>query len=400
VKLEFVIVGRPQPDRNQLRGFVILYMFLYAAFGAASPFWPLFFEERGIGPEQLGLMLGLGTAVRLMSSPVASGIADRLRARRAVLVICIGLSAAIALGFLWVGRFPFLLLVSVCHAAALAPVTVLADALGSRQAAAPGMPGRFEYGWVRGAGSAAFVGGTLMAGQFVSATGLSSIIALHAGLLAGAAFFAAVAIGPTIDRQDGAERVVAPFKDLAALLRIARFRRLLLVAALILGSHAMHDAFAVIRWHAGGIGPGVASALWSLSVAGEVVVFFLIGPGLVRRAGPAGAAAIAAGAGLLRWVVMALTAEPLALVLVQPLHGLTFALLHLACMGLLIEIVPPQLAATGQAAYALAAALASAVLTFAAGALYAHFDSAAFLAMAALCAVALPLTQSLRMPGQ
>jgi hypothetical protein len=66
----------------------------------------------------------------------------------------------------------------------------------------------------------------------------------------------------------------------------------------------------------------------------------------------------------------------------------------------LIEIVPPQLAATGQAAYALATALATGMLTVAAGALYARFGATAFLAMAALCAVALPLTLSLRVTGQ
>lgn len=392
-------MGRPQFDRRALPSFVLLYVFLYAAFGVASPFWPRFFEERGVAPEQLGLMLGLGTAVRLVSGPVAGGIADRLKARRGVLAICIGLSASITLGFLLARSFPHLLLASLCHAAALAPVTVLADAVAIRQGATPKGPGRFEYGWVRGAGSAAFIGGTLIAGQVLSAMGLSSIILLHAGLLAGAAVVASLFIGAAIDRQSEAERAASLFNGLAGLLRIAIFRRLLLVTGLILGSHAMHDAFAVIRWNAGGIGPGLASILWSLSVGGEVIVFFLIGPRLVTWTGPAGAAAIAAGAGILRWVVMALTTDPVALILVQPLHGLTFALLHLASMRLLTEIVPPQLAATGQAAYAFAAALTTAVLTVAAGALYAWFGAAAFLTMAALCAAAFPLTLGLRQPA-
>lgn len=211
---------------------------------------------------------------------------------------------------------------------------------------------------------------------------------------------ASLFIGAAIDRQGAVEPAASPFEGLAGLLRIAIFRRLLLVTGLILGSHAMHDAFAVIRWTGNGIGPGLASVLWSLSVAGEVIVYFLIGPRVVTWAGPAGAAAIAAGAGIVRWVVMALTAEPVALILAQPLHGLTFALLHLAAMRLLTEIVPPQLAATGQAAYALAAALTTAVLTVASGALYAHFGAVAFLAMAALCAAALPLTLCLRRPGR
>ena len=144
-------------------------------------------------------------------------------------------------------------------------------------------------------------------------------------------------------------------------------RRVMLVSALVLGSHAMHDAFAVIRWSAAGITPTMASVLWSESVAAEVLVFFLVGPALVKRLGAAGAVALAATAGVWRWVVMALTTDVMALALVQPLHGLTFAALHLACMRLLPTIVPPHLAATAQAMYALGAGATTALLTLAAG---------------------------------
>jgi PPP family 3-phenylpropionic acid transporter len=387
---------------NPLPRFVLLYALMYAAFGVASPFWPRFFEARGITPEELGLLLAAGTAVRLISGPLAGRVADLLAARRAVLAICTGTAALVALGLLPAQGFWPLLLVSLCHAAALAPITTLSDALALRAAAAPeGAGGKsFEYGWVRGTGSAVFVVGTLIAGQVVGATGLTSIVLLHAGLLFGAALVALLVPNATSNRDATAPESGSPAGGFAALLRIALFRRLLLVAALVLGSHAMHDAFAVIRWNAAGIGPGSASVLWSLSVAAEVIVFFLIGPPLIARVGPAAAAAIAAAAGVLRWIVMALTTDPLALALVQPLHGLTFALLHLACMRLLVQTVPPQLAATGQAVYALAAGATTALLTLAAGALYARFGAAAFFAMAALCAAALPLTLGLRLRAQ
>lgn len=389
---------RAAVHRSPLSSFVLLYALMYGAFGVASPFWPRFFETRGVTPQELGLLLAAGTAVRLFSGPLAGRVADLLAARCAVLAACTGMAALVALGLLPTQGLWLLLLVSLCHAAALAPITTLADALASRAAAASGCAGgkSFEYGWVRGTGSAVFIVGTLIAGQVVGAAGLTSIVLMHAGLLAGAALVALLVPEATPNRNTFAQEEGATAGSFATLLHIALFRRLLLVAALVLGSHAMHDAFAVIRWNAAGIGPGAASVLWSLSVAAEVIVFFLIGPPLVARAGPAAAAAIAAAAGALRWVVMALTADPLALVLTQPLHGLTFALLHLACMRLLIGSVPPQLAATGQAIYALAAGSATALLTLAAGALYARFGAAAFFAMAALCAAALPLTWGLR----
>ena len=124
-------------------------------------------------------------------------------------------------------------------------------------------------------------------------------------------------------------------------MRIAAFRRVVLVSALVLGSHALHDTFAVIRWSGAGISPAMVSVLWSESVAAEVVVFFLLGPSLVTRLGAHGVMALAATAGLLRWVVVASTTAVTALAIVQPLHGLTFAALHLACMRVVSATVPP-----------------------------------------------------------
>jgi PPP family 3-phenylpropionic acid transporter len=183
---------------------------------------------------------------------------------------------------------------------------------------------------------------------------------------------------------------------LSELLAMPLFRRLMLVSALVLGSHAMHDAFAVIRWSAAGVSPAMASVLWSESVAAEVVIFFLVGPALVARLSPAGAVALAAAAGALRWVVTGLTADVTMLALVQPLHGLTFAALHLACMRIIAAIVPQHLAATAQAMYALGAGATTALLTWASGALYARLGAHAFLVMALLSAAAAPLTWGLR----
>ena len=110
-------------------------------------------------------------------------------------------------------------------------------------------------------------------------------------------------------------------QGLGSLLRLPLYRRIVLVAALILGSHAMHDSFAVIRWRVAGIEPGAAGLLWSLSVAAEVIVFFFLGCPLLDRLGPAGAAMLAAAAGSVRWVIMAETAWLPAMAAIEPLAG-------------------------------------------------------------------------------
>ena len=373
---------------------------MYAAFGVASPFLPAFFSARGLPPEQLGLVLGAGTAVRLLTAPLAGRIGDLIQALRVVLVVCTALAASVTLGYLAAHGFWILLAMSLLHAASLAPITILADALALGSASPPPSSGRrgFEYGWVRGTGSAAFIVGTLLSGQAVSAFGLDLIVGLQA-LLLGAAAFAAILV-PELIHHRTADAVRAPAGGVLILLRLPLFRNLVLVAALILGSHAMHDAFAVIRWSAAGISPATASLLWSESVAAEVLVFFVIGPALVTRLTPAGALALAALAGMLRWAVMAQTTDVIALALVQPLHGITFALLHLACMRLIARTVPPGLEGTAQAIYGtVGIGAATALLTLVSGALYARLGAQGFWVMAALCALALPLTWKLRQPG-
>jgi MFS transporter, PPP family, 3-phenylpropionic acid transporter len=382
-----------------LTRFILLYAAMYAAFGVASPFLPAFLSARGLAPEQLGLVLGAGMTVRLLTAPLAGRIGDLIQALRVVLAVCIALAASVTLGYLAGHGFWILLGVNLLHAASLAPITVLADALALGSASPPPSSGRpgFEYGWVRGTGSAAFIVGTLLSGQAVSAFGLEVIVWLQA-LLLGAAAFAAMVV-PELIHNRTADAVRAPAGGVLVLLRLPLFRNLVLVAALILGSHAMHDAFAVIRWSAAGVSPATASLLWSESVAAEVLVFFVIGPALVTQLTPAGALAVAALAGMLRWAVMAQTTAVIALALVQPLHGITFALLHLACMRLIARIVPPGLEGTAQAIYGtVGIGAAIALLTLVSGALYAHIGAQGFWVMAALCALAFPLTWKLRQP--
>jgi PPP family 3-phenylpropionic acid transporter len=368
---------------------------MYASFGVASPFWPRFFEMRGMSPEQIGLLLGLGTIVRLIAAPVAARVADRLQRLRHVLAAAAALAACLALGLPWVGGFWIFLIVRLCHEAALTPTTSLADALAlqaSKSGTSAGMS--FEYGWVRGSASAAFVFGTLAAGQVIGWTALTSIAWMHGGLLLVAA--ASTTLLPAPDNKTYAAAEQSSVGAIRELMGIVVFRRMVLIAALVYGSHAMHDAFAVIRWNAAGLSPTIISVLWSEAVVAEVIVFILIGPRLVDALGPGGAAAIASIAAILRWLVVASSTNPGALAIVQPLHGMTFALLHLACMRIMSTAVPQHLAATGQAIYALGPGLVTALLTVSSGILYARLGASGFLLMALLSALALPLCSGLK----
>ena len=279
-------------SRPALSRFLILYAALYAGFGVQSPYLQSLLESRDLRPEAIALVLAAGSAVRLVAGPAAGRLADRLDAPKVILSLCSAVAALIALGYLPARGLWLLFAVGVFHSAALAPLAPLSDtlALGAAAAARSDDAVRrgFEYGWVRGAGSAAFILGSVLSGQAVGHFGIASVVWLNAALLATVAF-AALLVPQLPPTQDAARATEAKggVRGVGALLRLPLYRRLVLVAALIMGSHAMHDSFAVIRWAAAGIGPGTAGLLWSLSVAAEVMVFLFAGRPLLDRLGPA-----------------------------------------------------------------------------------------------------------------
>ena len=127
-----------------------------------------------------------------------------------------------------------------------------------------------------------------------------------------------------------------------------------------------------------------------------MLVFVVLGPWLLTLLGKSGALTLAAGAAVIRWAIMAQTADVTILALIQPLHGLTFALFHLGCMRIIAETVPSSLAGTAQAFYGtVGIGGAIALSTVLSGWLFARWGPAGFWGMAVLCSAAFPVIWSL-----
>src|SRR6266853_1284640 len=167
-------------SRLALSRYLTLYAALYAGFGVLSPYLPSLLESRDLRPEAIALVLAAGSAVRLAAGPAAGRLADRLDAAKLVFAGCAAAAALMALLYLPAQGFWPLFAVSILQAAALAPLAPLCDtlALGAAvparrdDAAGPG----FDYGWVRGAGSGAFIVGLVLSGQVVGRYSIAAVI--------------------------------------------------------------------------------------------------------------------------------------------------------------------------------------------------------------------------------
>lgn len=364
--------------------FALLFAMQFASLGAVLPFVPLVLSEGGLSATEVGLVLALGSLVRLLTSPASARLADRLGLRAVLLAGALLAALTLPLMALLQGVVA-LMLVQIVHSLGVAPVVPLSDA-----AAIAEMRRRpFDYGRVRAWGSIAFIAAAVVVGQLVALTSAAAALWFSALCLLATALVAAglpEAPGPRPGVTGG---VWEP-------LRHPGFRRLLPASALIQGSHAVYYGFSTLHWQAAGLSSGTIGVLWGWGVVVEVALF-LWGRRMVDRLGARGLATLAAAAGVLRWGITGATTDLAALFLAQSLHALTFGAMHLAAIRALAAL-PAGLGARAQTLHAsLGVGLASGALMLASGPLYAALDGHAFWVMAGLCG--LGVVAGLRLRG-
>ena len=368
-------------------GFRVALFFatLFAAGAINTAFLPLWFADRGLSAIAIGQVLGAASLLRVFAGPSWGTVADRIGRRRPVLLVAAVTASAAALLYLPLYGFLPLLLVAAVQGVASSALNPLIDSLALALARA----GRMEYGPVRSIGSIAYMAASAGAGWLLSITGTWVVPWLLAGTYGAAA--AVTPLLPEAARAPAAPRAWAGLRLLAN----RPFRLIVLASALIQGAHAAYYGFAPLLWRSQGFSDSVIGLLIAEGVVAEVALFAWGRP-VIERLGPAGLTACAAGASLIRWSITA-CAPPLGvLAVIQLLHAATFAMQHLSAMLVLSRAVPPERAATAQALHgALGFGAPTGVLMLLAGLLYARFDGLAFLAMAAISAMALLLVRPL-----
>ncbi|WP_428030473.1 MFS transporter [Ancylobacter sp.] len=359
-----------------------VYAGLFFGIGVFMPFFPVWLEGRGFDAAMIALALAVPQTVRLVTMPLGGLLADRSGRPRATLIVY---AAATALCFAGIAMAPnatFILIGLGLAAIFWQPSLPVLDAY----AVARRSEGLIDYGRVRLWGSMAFIGGNLVAGALLGGVFFAKVPAdTVIWLIAGASVAAALAAATLRDVRPAPHATVERRRFV-----LAGVAPVLLVgmaaAALVQGSHAVLYAFGSIMWHGRGLPDMVIGLLWALGVLAEVVLF-RYATRVTAWAGPERLLLIGGLAGVLRFGVMALDPTLLLLLLLQPLHALTFGCTYLGTVELVARHAPPGRGASVQALAAWATAIAMAVATLAAGPLWQAFGPGAFVASAGLAAL-------------
>lgn len=366
------------PTRSGLAPRLALgYVALFFITGVYLPYWPVWLAERGAGPEQLGVLLGLGNWARL-AAPWLGAWADRSGRATALLTFAsMGVVASLA-AFSFADGFAGLFVLSLALGLTFAPIIPLLDGIAVGEAAR----GRLDYGRVRLWGSISFIvasvaGGALLEGR-PTALVLTTLQAASIVLVLAIVWLGRVPKAPRPDAE--------PAPSWSAVWRRPKLRTFLVTAAFLQSAHAVLYGFGTEHWLSVGIPESTIGWLWGVGVLAEVLLF-AAGARVTAAIGSGGLLLLAGVGGLLRWAALArVTAVPLVFA-IQVLHAASFAAMHLGAMAWIRDNLAGPAVHRATALYiAIASGVALGVVMPLAGIAFAHLRGDAYLIMAALAA--------------
>lgn len=320
-------------------GWISQYFFgFFFAYGVYLPFWALWFEDQGVSATDIGLLVGIGFATRCVANMVLTPRIHKVEhLMPALRWLSIAALIFIVFHFFTGGSFWLMAGATVLFNLCCGPIVPLSDAMANYYARLK----MLDYGRARLWGSVAFIAGSTVVGYLVAKFGTDMI--LYTAL---AGVFFAILVGmrhtnpmPVTMEEEQAER-----PKLLELLKEPSVLKFLALAALIQGSHAAYYSFSSIHWKEAGHSEDIIGYLWSLGVMAEVAVFALskrLFAGWSLRA----LFLVAAIGVAVRWGLTASTTVLLGLVLIQLLHGVTFAVAHIAAIQYIQHSAPRKMVA-------------------------------------------------------
>jgi PPP family 3-phenylpropionic acid transporter len=313
------------------------YFALLAAVGSFYPYFALYLTSIGLDPATATRVVAVVPFMGLVAPPLFGLVAD---ARSARVWLLRGMSLAAALsfaGFALIGNH----VVAVVAVTALfgllrAPLNSLVDATAFAHVRQHGG----SYGELRMWGSIGYLVLVSAGGALIDLTSVRSIVWTTTAMLALGALFAWRMPAPALERNAGA---------VGAWTRMLRTPALWLFLGSLLVAQAaatVYDTTFAVYLKGLGYSGTFTGAATAIGVAVEVAFMARSAP-ILLRLGEARALALAMAVASLRWIATAYVTG-WALLLLQPLHAITFGLYWVAATALMRDYAGPQALAAGQ----------------------------------------------------
>jgi PPP family 3-phenylpropionic acid transporter len=322
----------------RLSGF---YLFYFASLGALVPYWSLYLKSLGFSSLQIGQLMAILMATKIISPNIWGWIADHTGKRMAVvrlgsLLAVLSFAAVFYVESYW-GLALAMLLFSFFWNAALPQfeATTLSH-LGEQS---------HRYSMIRLWGSIGFILTVAGLGPLLDSAGAAILPPVLLGL------FLAIWGSSLLVRERLVEHPAQESRPIGQILRRPEVLALLAVCFLMQASHGPYYTFYTIYMEGFGYSRSVIGQFWALGVIAEVVIFLVMSQ-LVTRFGLRSLMLWTAVLTALRWLLIGAMPESLGVMLfAQLLHAASFGVFHASAIALFHKFFIGRHQGRGQALY-------------------------------------------------
>lgn len=323
----------------KLSGF---YFFYFASIGAFVPYWGLYLRGEGFTPGQIGELMAIIMATKIIAPNVWGWLADRTGQRTRIIRLAALLALAafsgvtLYAGYWWIAAV--MAVFSFFWNAALPQYEALTmNRLGGRT---------HRYAHIRLWGSIGFIVSVALLGPLFERVDVAILPWVVLVLLA-ALWLSTLTVSDGPAPEAGRDVALS----LRATLRRPEVFALLVACFMMQASHGPYYAFFTIYLEDNGYSRTMAGQLWALGVLAEVAVFVMM-----HRWLPAFGAwrllLVAIAVTAVRWWLLAALPGVLpVMLLTQFMHAASYGLYHAAAISLVHEFFPGRLQGRGQALY-------------------------------------------------
>ncbi|MBL1276134.1 MAG: MFS transporter [Ectothiorhodospiraceae bacterium] len=339
----------------RLSGF---YLFYFALVGALIPYWSLYLKDLGFSARDIGMLMALVMATKIISPNVWGWVADRTGKR--MMIVRLGcLLAAVAFAGVFLGDdYWWLVLVMLVFSffwnATLPQFEATTfNYLGKES---------HRYSGIRLWGSVGFIVAVAALGPVLDVQG-AAILPIIIMVL-----FVGMWISSLLVPEQAAQHLSLSHEPLRKVLRRPEVMALLVVCFLLQVSHGPYYTFYTIYLEDHGYSRSVIGQLWALGVLAEVGVFMLMHR-WVRRFGLRNLLLASLALTVVRWILIGQFPELSAvMIFAQVLHAASFGIYHAVAIQLIHRNFTGKNQGRGQALYSsLSFGAGGAVGSFASG---------------------------------
>lgn len=317
------------------------YFTLFMAGAPATIYAGIWFAERGLSSEQIGIINAVPVLLMLLLNVVVGRIADRAPDWRTTIVLGTVLAGVIPIGLFFVHEFWGILLLWTLAVVPISAIGPVLDAATMRMTRRRGS----QYGPIRAWGTVGYMSTLLVVGFLLTQFGGGMFLPLFVGLslLRGLVSFG-------LPRFRGPEGEPTPVSSGASHLRevMKPFFILPLIGfAMVFGTHVVLNAFQALLWKEQGFGSDLTGPLLALAAFAEAAMMFSFRR-FAARFPARSLILVSAIAAVFRWICMGLQPGIEWLIPLQLLHSVTFAMGFMGCVHFIANWTSDDIAAEAQ----------------------------------------------------